>query len=78
MQRNLEIRRQVGHRIRVRRIEAGLTQEDLASAIGAAQSLVSAWEGGRRMLYIDDAIAIAQALDCKVAHLVGEEPRLAA
>lgn len=78
MSSNLEIRREVGRRIRVRRVELDMHQQQLADAIGADQTQVSAWENGRRVLRIEDAMAIAKALNCKVAHLIGEEPRIAA
>ena len=78
MPTNLEIRRQVGSRIRVRRVEVGLSQQELADAVGADQTQVSAWENGRRVLRIEDAMAIAKVLECKVSHLTGEEPRIAA
>lgn len=78
MPSNLQIRQEVGHRIRIKRIELGLKQAELGSMVGADQTQVSAWEGGRRVLRIEDAMAIAEALQCKVAHLVGEEPRIAA
>lgn len=41
-----EIARAIGRRIRERRLLLGLTQEDLAAAVGVHQTTVSEWERG--------------------------------
>lgn len=69
-----DIRMQVGHRIKVRRVELDLKQEALGQRLGVPQSQISEWEIGRRALRIEQAIALAQALDTTVGRLVGEEP----
>lgn len=70
------IRKQVGHRIRVRRVEIGLNQQGLGQLVGVAQPLISDWERGRRPLHVEDAIALAKALQTSVAYLAGEAPRV--
>jgi len=71
-----EIRKQIGHRIRVRRVELRLDQRELGQRVGVAQPQVSDWENGRRPLRFDDAIALAKALRTSVAYLAGEAPRV--
>lgn len=67
-----EIRRQIGHRLRVRRVDRNMLQRDLAEATGVDPTQVSAWEGGRRVMRVEDAMKVAQVLGTTVAYLVGE------
>lgn len=71
-----KIRKQIGHRIRVRRVELSLNQEGLGQLVGVPQPLISDWETGRRQLRLEDAMALAKALQTSVAYLVGEAPRV--
>lgn len=57
-------------KIRDRRQNAGLTQQQLASAVGATQKQISAWETGQNEPSIKVLKAMAQALDCKIDDLV--------
>jgi transcriptional regulator with XRE-family HTH domain len=68
----LAIRQEVGHRIKVRRVDRRLTQGELADLVGVQQTQVSSWESGKRPLRIEDAVKIAKILDTSVAYLVGE------
>jgi transcriptional regulator with XRE-family HTH domain len=68
------IRKQIGHRIKVRRVELNLNQGELGEKIGLTQSEVSALEAGRRILRIEHTVVIAAALETTVAYLVGEVP----
>lgn len=65
----------IGHRIKVRRVEQKLLQEDLAQRIGMAQSQLSKVERGQVGLDVMQLLAIAEALDCSAAYLLGEEKR---
>lgn len=67
-----EIRQQIGHRLRVRRVDRKMLQKDLAEATGVDQTQVSAWEGGRRVMRVEDAMLVAKVLGTTVAYLVGE------
>ncbi len=69
------IRKQVGHRIKVRRTELALTQQGLADRIGLKQAHISAWELGTRSIQVDQLVRLAKVLDVTVGHLVGEESR---
>ena len=72
-----EIRADIGHRIKVRRVEQKLQQQELGERTGVPQSQISAWEAGRRAMRIEQAMAIAAVLDTSVAYLVGETPERA-
>lgn len=69
------IRKQIGHRIKVRRVELDLKQEDLGVRLGVPQSQISEWEIGRRALRIEQAMDLAKALDTTVGYLAGEVDR---
>ncbi|MCP3867749.1 MAG: helix-turn-helix transcriptional regulator [Gammaproteobacteria bacterium] len=65
-------RKKVGHRIKVRRVELDMKQEELGAVLGVPQSQISEWEIGRRALRIEQAMDIARGLRTSVAYLVGE------
>lgn len=67
-----EIRQQIGHRLRLRRVDRKLLQKELAELAGVEQTQVSAWEGGRRVMRVEDAMLLAKVLKTSVAYLVGE------
>ncbi|MNY44480.1 helix-turn-helix protein [compost metagenome] len=48
--------------MRLARIEAGLTQAELAERLGIAQALVSRIETGERRIDVPELMAIAEAL----------------
>ena len=50
-------------KLREIRVDAGLTQEDLAEALGEAQSYISKYERGERRLGFVDVLTICKA--CK-------------
>lgn len=64
----------LGTRIRAARLALGLTQTELAAALGMPQSAVSGLETGR---YLGDSpalatlIRVARALDVSADHLLG-------
>lgn len=53
---------QVGALIARARRYAGVTQSELAAAVGCAQSHISNWEAGKREPGVGDLLAIADAL----------------
>lgn len=57
--------------IRKAREARGMTQADLAAAIGTDQTHVAHWESGRREPNLSNACAIASALLCSLDALVG-------
>lgn len=69
------LRQQIGHRIRLRRVELRLEQSELAERLGILQSQISLWESGGRGIRLEQAVMLAAALNTSVGYLVGEEPR---
>ena len=63
-----------GERIAAVRKARGMTQAALAQKIGIIQSLISDYESGRRRLYAEMLIRIAQALSVSVDELLGVKP----
>ncbi|MEV5344955.1 helix-turn-helix domain-containing protein [Streptomyces achromogenes] len=55
-------REKYGEELRLRRIAAGLTQEQLSEIVVCSPTLISHWEAGRRLPKPDDARRIDQAL----------------
>ena len=53
------------------RKEKGLTQEELATAVGATKRQIGAWERGENDMPIDYAIEIANVLDCTIDGIAG-------
>lgn len=59
-------------RMKAKRKEAGLTQEELAHALGLQKSAIAKYESGRvRNIKQDILIKMAQILDCSPAYLMG-------
>lgn len=56
--------------LRQRRLMAGLTQKQLASAIGVPQSFVSKYEAGERRLDLVELEAICRALGVSLQELL--------
>lgn len=60
----------IGHAIKAARKAAGLTQEDLANAIGVKRSVVSKYENGQIGPRYQTVERIAAALHCDISDLV--------
>ena len=60
-----------GEKIRELRKQKKMTQEELAARVGVTKAQISAIELGVRILSVPIAKAIASALDCSIADLVG-------
>ena len=54
------------------RVRAGLTQQDVADAIGVSQVSVWQWENGDNLPRADKLIAISQLYGCTVEDLIGK------
>jgi transcriptional regulator with XRE-family HTH domain len=70
-----DIRKQIGHRIKVRRVELELRQQDLADRLDLQQTHVSGWENGTRSIRAEQLVRLAKELDLTVGQLLGEQPR---
>lgn len=68
----MNINERVGRRIKVRRVELGLTQAELAQKLSVGQSNLSYIEKGKRDVSISLLDEIASALKCKPEHLLRE------
>lgn len=55
-------------RLRALRLEAGLSQEDLADRSGLHRNYIGGIERGERNVGIKAILAICRALDCSPAH----------
>ncbi|MEX2193863.1 MAG: XRE family transcriptional regulator [Thermoleophilaceae bacterium] len=60
----------VGRRIREAREAAGLSQVELAAALGKTQTAVSQWEGGKRAPALDDLVQISETTGNDVRELM--------
>ena len=63
-----------GQRIVAARREAGLTQTQLAAAVGVREDTVASWEAGRRQPRVVHVRALARALGITAGRLVDDEP----
>lgn len=61
----------VGNRIKVARLEKGLSQQQLADLLNANVMQVSRWENGRNMMHLYNAIWISKVLDKSLDYLFG-------
>lgn len=59
-----------GDAVKSLRVDAGLTQAELASALGQPQSFVSKIESGERTLHVTDLEPLAQCLGCNVTTIL--------
>lgn len=70
-----EARRAFGLALRQRRIERGLTQEQLSHETGIRQSYISEVEAGRRNISIDNIECLARALEWPIGAFFAVEER---
>lgn len=61
-------------RIKELREAAGLSQPQLADAMGVAQSAVSSWEAGTYLPRVRQLPLLAGVLDCDYNELFAEQP----
>lgn len=63
--------RDLGARLRVLRLEAGLSQEDLADRSGLHRNYIGGIERGERNVGIKAILSICRALNCSPADVFG-------
>lgn len=61
----------MNERIRICRRLKGLSQQNLADALGCTRQAISAWEKGLRTPALDTVLRIAEVLDCSFLYLSG-------
>jgi len=54
--------KEVGRRLRERRIQLGLTQEELAETLSVGPNTISRWETGERSIAVTDLPRVATAI----------------
>ena len=62
--------RAIGERIRARRTELGLTQDQLAAALGVSYQQIQKFEGGASRIAAVQLLALAQRLDVPIAYFL--------
>ena len=65
----------IGENTKRIRIEAKLTQEDLAERAGIGRSMLAQIERGTKTMTLPVAAEVAKALNCSIYDLLGEEER---
>lgn len=73
----MEISVAFGKAVKIRRVEVGISQEELADKADIARSFLSAIERGAKMPTIIKVWKLAQAMDCKPSDLWLTAERLA-
>jgi ribosome-binding protein aMBF1 (putative translation factor) len=73
----MTLRETIGARIREARERAGMSQEQLASAIGSEAATVSRYETARRAISLEIVEQIARALNITTMELVAGSPSVA-
>src|SRR5262250_1316493 len=68
----LTIDEQIGARLRAARLQAVLTQDELAQALGVDRSTVAKWEAGQRGLTVENLIRATTVLEIPPQQLVVE------
>lgn len=63
----------IGENIRRIRVERGMTQAELANAVGVTQAMICSVERGTKACAMQLGAEIARALDCPVMALYGEK-----
>lgn len=63
----------IGDIIKEQRLRKGMTQEELAEAMGYSRSLIARMETGRTVPNINEIKEIAKILGCTAACFLGEE-----
>ena len=66
-------KKEIGTRIRTMRKSRGMTQEDLARAIGQSASSITMYETGRREPDFETLEALADVFNVPLASLVSED-----
>lgn len=67
-------RPEIGERIALARVAVGLTQEELAFAMGVSQRVVTYWEREAVTLRANQLAKLARILETTMEHLVGHVP----
>jgi transcriptional regulator with XRE-family HTH domain len=72
---SVNLRADIGKRLRLARETAGVTQLELAEAIGLTRTSIANIEAGRQGLLLEDAAAVARKLRVSLDSLAGRTGR---
>ena len=63
----------LAEKIKQYRLSVGLTQKELAEALGTAQNTISQYESGKRMPTVKKLVALSSLLGCSISELTYSE-----
>lgn len=66
--------RNIGEKIQIAREKKGMSQEQLARALGCSQSALSNYEKGKRRLYLSHLEKLSQILDQPLEYFMENNP----
>jgi transcriptional regulator with XRE-family HTH domain len=74
LDREASIEREIGERLRRRRVELGLTQDQLGQVIGVSYQQIQKFERGANRISAARLLLLAERLEIDVGHLYGIGP----
>jgi transcriptional regulator with XRE-family HTH domain len=72
--RSKTIEQEIGERIRTRRVELGLIQEQLAKALGISYQQIQKYENGSNRITAGRLLALAERLEVPITHFFAGLP----
>lgn len=67
---DIDIEKRIGAHVRRRRLDAGLTQEDLGRKVGVSYQQIQKYETGMNRIAVSTLMRIAAAMNTTTAELV--------
>jgi transcriptional regulator with XRE-family HTH domain len=68
------VQRYMGERVKARREEMGLSQDELARAIGVSTERLKLWETGLDRIPPSEVVRVATALEVTIGYLFPKDP----
>jgi transcriptional regulator with XRE-family HTH domain len=72
--RSKTVEQLIGERIRARRVELGLIQEQLATALGISYQQIQKYENGSNRITVGRLLALAERLEVPITHFFAGLP----
>lgn len=73
--KNENLNSKIGEWLQNKRIEKGLSQQDVADAMNITRTAVHYWESGKRTIYADNMFDYCRVLNVNPAELVADLTR---
>ncbi|MFN1149179.1 helix-turn-helix domain-containing protein [Serratia liquefaciens] len=71
---NVRSREEIGHRVRSRRNQVGMTMEEVATVMGVSRVSISLWERGESSISAENLMKLSDTLQCSpIWIMTGEE-----